>query len=66
MRHYKNSVFAIKCIECDGKFKASIDELWDDMGIEMNLENPDDHVTESESNKRVIKYRVQILYYYLP
>ena len=62
MRHYKNLVFAIKRIECNGKFKSSVDEVCDDMGIEMNSENPDEHVTESESNNRVIKYRVKISY----
>ena len=62
MRHYKNVVFAVKRIECNGKFKASIDEVYNEMGIEMNFENPDDHVTESESNERVLKYRVQIVY----
>ena len=60
MRHYKNSVFAVTRIEWDGKFKASMDKVCNDMGIEMNFENPDDHVTKSDSNNRVIKYRVQL------
>ena len=47
MRHYNKSVFAVKHIECDRKLKASIDEVCDDMGIEMNDENPGEYVTES-------------------
>ena len=47
MRHYNKAVFSVKHIECDGKLKASIDEVCDEMGIEMNDENPGEYVTES-------------------
>ena len=32
-----------------------MDEFCDEMGIEMNYANPDDHVTEAKSNNKVIK-----------
>ena len=47
MRHYNKSEFAVKRIECNGKFKSILDELIDEMGIEMNYSNPDNQVTES-------------------
>ena len=37
-----------------------MDELSDDMGIEMNYENPDNHVTKAEINNRVIRERFLI------
>ena len=38
-------------------------EVCDDMGIEINSENPYKHVPEANSNNRVIKYRFRIVYY---
>ena len=40
-----------------------MDEVSDEMGIEINYENPDDHVSEADSNKIVIKERFLIVYY---
>ena len=60
MRHYNNSVFSVKCIGCYEEFKSIIDEVSDDMGIYTNHENPYDHVTGAESNKRVIQERFRI------
>ena len=40
MIHYNKSVFSVKRIECDGEFKSVMHEVSDDMGIEMNYENP--------------------------
>ena len=42
MRHYKKSVFSVKRIECDGKFKSIIDVVRHEMGIEINYANIDD------------------------
>ena len=39
--------------------------LIDDMGIEMNHKNPDYHVTESESNNRVIEDIFRFVYFKL-
>ena len=43
-----------------------MDEVSNDMGIEMNYSNPDDHVPEAERNNRVIKESFQIVYYRFP
>ena len=37
-----------------------MDEVRNDMGIEMNYANPDDHVPEAERKNRVIKYKFRI------
>ena len=55
MRHYKKSVFCAKLIECESKFKSIMDEVSNEMGIEMNDENPYNNGTEKESNNRVTK-----------
>ena len=46
MRHYNKSLFAVKYIECDSKLKSIMDETRNEMGIEINYINPDDHVPE--------------------
>ena len=66
MIHYNKAVFSIKCIECDGGFKSIMDEVSDDMVIEMNCVNPEDHVSEAERNNRMIKEMFQISYYRFP
>ena len=63
MRHYNKTEFAIKHIECNGEFKSIIDEVISYMGIEMNHENPDNHISEAERNNRVIKERFRMAYY---
>ena len=45
---YNKEVFTVKIIECDGEFKSIINEVSDDMEIEMNDKNSDNHVPESE------------------
>ena len=64
MRHYKKSGFYVKRIECDSKFKSTIDEVSDDMGIEIKYSNTDYHFPESDRNNRVIKERFRIAYHW--
>ena len=42
-----------------------MDEVSNEMGIEMNDSNIDNHVTETKSNSRLIKERFTIAYYWL-
>ena len=42
-----------------------MDEVSNDMGIEMNYSNIDDHVPETKSNNILIKERFRIVYYWL-
>ena len=44
-------------IYCDGEFKNMMDVVSDDLGVEMNYANPDEHVPEIEQSIRVIKER---------
>ena len=66
MRYYKKSGFAVNRIECDGEFKFIMDEGSNEMGIEINYPNPNNHVPGSESNNRVIKESFRIAYYQFP
>ena len=66
IRYYNKAGFSVKRIECDGKFKQIMDEGSDDMGIEKNDANPDNHFHEAERNNIVIKERFRIAYYRFP
>ena len=66
IRHYNKAIFSVKRIEYDGEFKSIMDEVINDMGMETNDENPDDHFTVADKKKRLIKERFQIAYYRLP
>ena len=57
MRNYNKVGFPVKIIERDGGFKSIMYEVRDDMGIEMNDANPDDHILDEERNNRVMKER---------
>ena len=49
-RKYNAVGFAIKCILCDGEYKSMMDEVKDDLDVDMNYANPQDHVPEAEHN----------------
>ena len=66
IRYNNKPGFTFKRIECDGEFKSNMDEVRNDMGMETNYYNPDNHVPEAERNNRVINYRFRIAYYPLP
>ena len=51
MKHYNKEGFSVKCIEFDCEFKSIMNEVSDEMGIEINYENPDSS-----------KYRFRIAY----
>ena len=55
MRHYNIAGFSIKRIECDSDFKSIMDKFTDEIGIEINYENPDRHIPEVERNIRMLK-----------
>ena len=66
LRHYNKAGFTIKRIYCDGEFKNMMDIVSDELGIDMNYANPDEHVPEIERSIRVIKERFRTAYYRLP
>ena len=66
LRHYNEAGFTIQKIYCDGEFRSMMDKVSDELGIEMNYANPDEHVPEIERSIRVIKERFRTAYYRLP
>ena len=42
-------------MECDGDYKSIMSEESNEIGIEMDYENPKNHFPEAERNNRVIK-----------
>jgi hypothetical protein len=58
LRLYNSAGFHIKTIHCNGKFRAMMEKVKDDLGVRMNFTNALDHVPEAERNNRAIKERV--------
>ena len=55
LRHYNKAGYIIKRIECDGEYKSMMEEIKDELDIDMNFTNVQDHVPEAERNNRTIK-----------
>jgi hypothetical protein len=66
LRLYNSAGVHIKTIHCDGEFRAMMEKVKDDLGVQMNFTNALDHVPEAERNNRTIKERVQAAYHQLP
>jgi hypothetical protein len=52
LRLYNSAGFHIKTNHCDGKFRAMMEKVKDDLGVRMNFTNTLDHVPEAERNNR--------------
>ena len=63
MIHYNKEGFSVIRIECDCEFQYIMDEVINEMRIEMNYANSDNHFPEAERNNTVIKERFLIVYY---
>jgi len=63
IREYNKNELRIRRIHCDSEFKSIMDPVADDMDIEMNYANPDEHVPDIERSNRVLKERFRIGYY---
>ena len=66
LRKYNSAGFVVKIIHCDGEYKAMMDQVKDDLDIDMNYSNPQDHVPEAERNNRTIKERFRAATHRLP
>ena len=66
LRHYNNAGFVIKVIHCDGEYRSMMDKVKDDLNVDMNFTNAQDHVPEAERNNRTIKERIRAAYHRLP
>jgi len=66
MRKYNKADFKITQIHCDGEYKPLMNKIKDELNIDINFANPQDHVPEAEHNNRMIKERVRAAYQRLP
>jgi hypothetical protein len=66
LRLYKSAEFHIKTIHCDREFRAMMEKVKDNPGVQMNFTNALDHLPEAERNNRTIKEQVWVTYHRLP
>jgi hypothetical protein len=56
----------IRTIHCDGEFRSMMEKVKDNLGVDMNFTNAQDHVPEAERNNQTIKERIRAAYHHLP
>ncbi|WP_288992819.1 polyprotein of Ty1/Copia retrotransposon [uncultured Marinobacter sp.] len=66
LRLYNQAGFVIKTIHCDGEYRGMMEKVDDDLDVNMNFTNAQDHVPEAERNNRTIKERIRAAYHRLP
>jgi hypothetical protein len=64
--HYNQAGFVIKEIHCDGEFRRMMERVNDDLDVNMNFTNAQDHVPEAQRNNQTIKERIRAAYHRLP
>jgi hypothetical protein len=64
-RHYNRAGFVVRTIHCDGEFRGMMEKV-DDLDVDMNFTNAQDHVPKAERNNRTIKERIRAAYHRLP
>jgi hypothetical protein len=66
-RHYNRAGFVIRTKQhCDGLFRGMMEKVEDDLDVDMNFTNAQDHVPEAERNNQTIKERIRAAYHHLP
>ena len=66
LRHYNRAGFKIKTIHCDGEYRSMMENVSDNLDVEMNFTNAQDHVPEAERNNRTLKERIRAAFHRLP
>jgi hypothetical protein len=66
LRHYNRAGFVIRTIHCDREFRGMMEKVEDDLDVNMNFTNAQDHVPEAERNNCTIKERIRAAYHCLP
>lgn len=56
----------IKTIHCDGECQAMMSKVKDDLKVDMNFVNVQDHMPEAEWNNCMIKEWIQVAHHQLP
>ena len=59
LRFYNKAGFYIKTIFCDGEFRALMDMISDNLDIQMNYTNAQEHVPQANKNNRTIKEKIR-------
>jgi hypothetical protein len=65
-RIYNLGGFKIQTIQSDNEFCPLMDPLANELGVNVNYANPQEHVPEAERNNRVLMERVHAAYHRLP
>ena len=66
LRFYNKAGYTISVIHCDQEFRRMMDVVADELDVEMNYTNTDDHQPEAERNNRTIKERIRATVNSLP
>ena len=66
LRHYNKGGYTITKIHADGEFESLLLRIKDDLDIDVNIANPDEHVGDVERLNRTIKEKFRTRYYRLP
>jgi hypothetical protein len=59
LRNYNLARFAIRTIHFDGEFRGMMEKVKDNLDVDMNFTNAQDHVPEAERNNWMINERIQ-------
>ena len=65
-RKYNAGGFLVKTIHCDAEFQPYFEDVWENLTIEMEFTNAQDHVPEAERNNRTIQERFHAAFHRLP
>ena len=66
LRPYNRAGFVIRTRHCDGEFRGMMEKVKDNLDVDMNFTNAQDHVPEAEPNNLMIKERIQASSHCLP
>jgi hypothetical protein len=66
LRHYNRAGFVIRMIHYDGEFCGMMEKVEDNLDVDMNFTNAQDHVPEAERNNQMIKEMIGAAYHRLP
>jgi hypothetical protein len=64
--HYNRAGLVKRTIHCDGELHVMMEKVKEDLDVDMNFTNAQDHVPEAEWNNQTIKERIRAAHYCLP
>ncbi len=66
LRHCNRAGYVMRMIHCDGELCGIMEKVEDNLDVDMNFTNAQDHVPEVGQNNQTIKERIQTAYHRLP